>query len=178
MAPQDRFGNVAARRPARLLRLLSWQKRQIAAQDGRNGNLVRSEEGQSLVEFAMTFFILFGFVFGLMQTCLAYYTHEYISELAREGTRYAIVHGPSCETSAGASCAVAAAGINSYVSGLSWPNLAGGTMTPATTYIGVGGDLDGNFVKVTVTYVYPYKIPFFMKSNFNMSSSSVMTIIQ
>jgi Flp pilus assembly protein TadG len=139
---------------------------------------LRGEEGSELVELAVSLPILFGFVLGLMQICLAFYTHEYISELAREGTRYAIVHGPSCETSAGASCAVTASAVNAYVSGLGWPNLGGGTLTVSTTYPGPGGDVVGQPVQVTVTYTFPYKIPFVTSQNLSMSSKSVMYIIQ
>jgi Flp pilus assembly protein TadG len=144
---------------------------------------LRGEEGSELVELAVSLPILFGFVFGLMQICLAFYTHEYISELAREGTRYAIVHGPSCETSAGASCTVTASAVNAYVSGLGWPNLGGGTLTVSTTYPGPGGPGSaGNVVnqpvRVTVTYTFPYKIPFVTSKNLSMSSTSQMYIIQ
>jgi Flp pilus assembly protein TadG len=148
---------------------------------GLNRGCLRGEEGSQLVEFALTLPILLGLIFGLMQICLAFYTHAYISELAREGTRYAIVHGPTCKTSGGASCTVTAAGVNSYVSGLGWPNLGGGTLSASnvtTTYPGTGGELVGNPVVVTVTYQFPYKIPFVTSKTLSLSSTSEMTIIQ
>ena len=64
---------------------------------------LRDEQGQSLVEFAITFSILIGFVFGFIEVCLMFYTYCMISECAREGTRYAAVHGTTCQTAALAS---------------------------------------------------------------------------
>jgi hypothetical protein len=129
------------------------------------------------METALSLTILLGFTMGLIQVCLYAYTYQYISELAREGTRYAIFHGPNCETTASASCSASAAQVNSYVTGLKWPNLGGGTVTVNTTYPGTG-NLDDQPVKVTVTYAYPFHIPFLAYKTITMTSSSQMDIIQ
>lgn len=146
-------------------------------------SLVRCESGQALVEFALTFSILFGFIIGLMQVSLALYSYEYISEIAREGTRYAIVHGPNCMTSGGVPCEVtdtAGAGsfpsVDSYVSGTELPNMGGGTVTVNTSY--PNGELENKPVQVTVTYAFPYQIPFFPSKTLSLSSTSVMYIVQ
>jgi hypothetical protein len=120
---------------------------------------------------------LFTFVFGLMQVSLAYYTYEWISECAREGTRYAIVHGSTCQTAGGASCTVTSSGVNTYVAGIGLPNLGGGRMTVTTTYPD-GDEVPPHRVQVTVTYLFPYNIPWVTSRSLNMSSSSEMTILQ
>jgi len=137
----------------------------------------RSERGESLVAFALTIPILFAFIFGLMQVCLAFYTYEWISECAREGTRYAIVHGSTCQAGTGASCTVAAPGVNTYVAGIGLPNLGGGAMTVATTYPD-GDEVPPHRVKVNVTYVFPFNIPFVQSNTLSMSSTSEMSILQ
>ena len=76
-----------------------------------------------------------------------------------------------------------AAQVNSHVSGIGLPNLGGGTMTVDTTYPGPGGpgsggDVVGQPVQVTITYTFPYKIPFVTNTSLTMSSKSVMYIIQ
>jgi Flp pilus assembly protein TadG len=149
----------------------------------RKRSLTGSENGQSAVEFALVAPVLLGFVLGLIEICLAFYTHACISELAREGTRYAAFHGPSCTTSAGASCEVTAttgagtfSSVNSYVSDLGMPNLCGGTVTPNTTY--PNGETLGQPVVVTVTYVFPYHLPFVTQSNLTLTAQSEMYIIQ
>jgi len=161
-----------------LLRALFRQENRLPARSGRKTSLLLGEEGAELVEVAMTLPILFGFVFGVIQVCLAFYTYEYISELAREGSRYAAFRGPSCVTSAGASCTATAAQINTYVQGLNTIDIGGGSMVVNTTYPGTGGELVNNPVKVTITYTFPYHIPFVMSKSLTMTSISQMTIVQ
>jgi Flp pilus assembly protein TadG len=143
---------------------------------------LHNEEGANLVEMALTLPILLAFVFGLMEVCLAFYVHEYISELAREGTRYGAVHGTTCVTSPGAvPCTVTAAQVGAYVVGLGWPNLGGGTVSVDTVTAHMypdGSEAPGKRVQVKVTYAFPYKIPWVTSTTLTMSSSSVMTIIQ
>jgi hypothetical protein len=88
-----------------------------------------------------------------MELCLAFYSHDMISEAAREGSRYAIYHGATCPTSASPTCEATATQVNSYVTGLGWPNLAGGAMTVATTYPN-GNENVGSLVQVKITYVF------------------------
>jgi len=138
---------------------------------------LQDESGESLVTFALTLPTLFGFVFGLMQVCVAYYTYQWISESAREGTRYAIVRGSTCESSAGTSCTAAASGVTAYVNGLGLPNIGGGVATVVTTYPD-GDEVPGHRVQVSITYSFPYRIPFVTTKSLSISSQSVMYIIQ
>jgi Flp pilus assembly protein TadG len=167
-------GAALVRRYARILRIQLLQESPVSA---RNKSIARCENGESLVSFAVTLPILLSFVFGLTQICLAFYTHEFISDAAREGTRYAIVHGSTCETSGGATCTASAANVNSYVSGLSLPNLGGGTMTVNTTYPD-GSNVPGDRVKVNITYTFPYKIPFVTTTPMSITTNSEMYIVQ
>jgi hypothetical protein len=145
--------------------------------------LLCGEDGSELAEMAFTLPILVGLIFGLMQVCLALYTHAYISELAREGSRYAALHGANCmSTSTSASCTVTPAQVATYVkttTGL--PNVGGGTISVDTVTANMfpdGDQISPHRVKVKVTYIFPYKIPFVTSSNLTMSSTSVMTILQ
>jgi Flp pilus assembly protein TadG len=136
----------------------------------------RREDGQSLVELALALPILMAFIFGLMQVCLLFYTWEMISECAREGSRYAIVHGPTCETAGGVSCEATASQVSSYVSGIGYPNLGNGTMSVSTSF--PNGELLNQPAIVTVTYTFPYRIPGYTTKNLSMQSSSEMYIVQ
>ena len=149
--------------------------------------LAHDDSGESLVSFAFSIVVLFGLIFGLVQICFAYYSYELISELAREGTRYAVVRGSTCETSTGSSCTVTASAVNSYVAGIGLPSIGGGTLTAATTYTGTGtscaggagSEAPGCYVQVTVSYSFPYKVPLILSSKpLTMSSTSKMLIIQ
>jgi Flp pilus assembly protein TadG len=157
-------------------------KLRLCAKNRGKKTVSRGERGAEIVEVAFTIPILVGLVFGLMMVCLALYSRAYISELAREGTRYAALHGANCVSSyTGASCTATPAQVGTYITSIGLPNLGGGAVSVDT----VSGDMfpDGDQisphrVRVKVTYVFPYKIPFVTSSNLTMSSTSVMAIVQ
>jgi Flp pilus assembly protein TadG len=140
--------------------------------------MVRGEEGQSLVEFAISSTVLLTFIFSMAEATLAYYSYDMISESAREGTRYAMVRGSSCTTSGGSSCEATAAQVNSYVTSLGWPNLAGGTMTVNTTYPDGNENPQTSRVLVSIQYVFPITLPFVPSRSISMNASSEGYIIQ
>jgi Flp pilus assembly protein TadG len=141
-------------------------------------DFLRDETGESMVGFALSASVLFTFIFGLTTMCLAFYTYQAISELAREGVRYAIVHGTTCETSSGSSCEVTSTQVNTYVQGIGIPNVGGGTMNVNTSYPDGGEVPNADRVEVTVTYTFPWHIPFSGTQNLSLTSSSEMYIIQ
>jgi hypothetical protein len=108
----------------------------------------------------------------------------HLSEAAREGTRYAMVHGSTCESSVGISCTATGTtgagsfpSVDSYVSHIGLPNLGGGTMNVVTTYPD-GDEVAPHRVAVSVTYTFPYKIPFVSSGPISFSSRSEMSILQ
>ena len=137
----------------------------------------RDESGQAIIEVAIALPVIATFTFAMIELCLTFYTYCMISESAREATRYAIVRGATCQTSAGASCTASASAINNVVTHLGWPNLGTGTVTASTTYPD-GNENPGSRVQVVVSYVFPYSIPFMPQGSIRMSSTSVMVIVQ
>jgi len=135
------------------------------------------EDGSTLIEMALTLPALLALLFCFMEMCMAFYTHNLISEAAREGTRFAMFRGASCPTAASPTCEATAQQVNAYVSGLSMPNIGGGTITVATTYPD-GNETPDSHVRVTVTYLFPIRMPFVPKSSIPMSSTSYETIVQ
>jgi Flp pilus assembly protein TadG len=156
------------------------EQRGAAGSTPRSGRCNRpaGEEGSALIEFALCVPILVTFFFGLIQVCLACYMRQVISETAREGTRYGIVHGSTCVTGNGStSCTATAAMVTSFVAANDWPNIGGGTLSITTTYPD-GNENPGSRVQVNATYRFPFKIPFVTSSTLLMSSTSVMYIVQ
>jgi Flp pilus assembly protein TadG len=153
------------------------RKRRLSLCNSRRRSFAQNENGESLVAFALTLPIMFGFIFGLLQVSMAFYTYEYISELAREGTRYAIVHGADCVAAGGSSCTVTSTGVQSYVAGIGLPNVGGGTLNVAATYP-LNNEAPGSPVLVKVSYNFPFNIPFMPTSSISMASSSEMYIVQ
>lgn len=135
------------------------------------------EEGGALVEFALSLPFLLTFIFGLIQVSIALYTLQMISEVAREGTRYAIVHGATCVAINGASCTADATAVNNFATSAGWPNIGGGTAAVSTTFPD-GNENPASRVQVTVTYTTPFRVPFVPTHPITMSSTSVMYIIQ
>lgn len=136
-----------------------------------------SETGQAVIEVALALPLIAAFSFTIIELSLAFYTNCMISESAREGTRYAIVRGATCQTASGASCTATASAINSTVTSLKWPNLGNGTLSANTTFPD-GNENPGSRVQVVVSYVFPYNIPFAPKGSLHMASTSVMYIVQ
>lgn len=139
--------------------------------------LRRREDGQALVEAALTLPILCAFIFMTMEICMMFYSYCMISETARQGARYAMVHGASCETAASVSCTTTLAGIATYTQSIGWPNLAGGTLTASAT--STSSTLAAGYqVTVLVSYGFPINLPFVPAGTLAMHTSSTTVILQ
>ena len=139
-----------------------------------------------MVEMALSMIVLLTILFGLIEMCLALYTYHYVSDAAREGSRYAIVHGSTCMVS-GASCTVTKPQIQTYVQSLGYPGIQPSSMTVTTTYsaypaggtcVAAGCNGPGDLATVTAQYKFPLNIPFISSSALIMSSTSSMVIAQ
>lgn len=58
----------------------------------------RRDEGQALVEFALVLPVLLMLILGLFDVARAVWQENTLAYAAREGTRYAIVHGSASES--------------------------------------------------------------------------------
>jgi hypothetical protein len=177
---QQAYG--AGRRTTGLPQALPRRGRQLPAADDQSREAGESDGGSALIETAASLPVLFVLLFCFMELCLVFYSYDMISESAREGTRYAMLLSSTCTNSSGGSCTATAAQVNSYVAGLGWPNLAGGTMTVSTTYKtpagGAGTNIVSDFVVVQITYVFPITMPFVPKNSITLKSTSQMIIVQ
>lgn len=64
----------------------------------------RGEKGQTLVEFSLVFLILIVMIIGFIETVVFIHTYSVLADAAKEGVRYAIVHGASNTSAAGPTC--------------------------------------------------------------------------
>jgi hypothetical protein len=135
------------------------------------------ETGSAEIEFLTTFTALMTFVFVLVQMCIAFYSCGLISESAREATRYASVHGSTCQTSSSTSCTASAATIQTYATSLGLPNIGGGTLNATATFPD-GSNVPGDRVKVSITYTMPIIVPFVPNKSLSFSTASEMYILQ
>jgi Flp pilus assembly protein TadG len=145
------------------------------------------QQGSALVETALSLSVLLVFIFGVMEVSLMAYTYHFVSEAAREGTRYAIVRGSTCNQISTAmfptACPASDTEIATYVKGLGFPGIDPSKMNVTTSWLKLpagtactGCNTVGNGVKVGVTYTFPFSIPFVPYNSYTLSSTSVMVI--
>jgi Flp pilus assembly protein TadG len=156
------------------------------------------EEGNSVVEMALSCLILIPVLFGIIQLSIGLYCFHFSADAAREATRWAIVRGATCNGNFGTAYCSPTDGkpggatsndIAHYVKGLGYPFSGAVTTTtkwctttgatPATWTCSTAWENGvGNQVQVTVSYAYPLVIPFVPKNTLNVSSVASMTIVQ
>lgn len=69
----------------------------------KNRSALSSQRGQSAIEFALTIVMLVVLLVGMLELTMFVYTYSVLADAAKEGVRYAIVHGASGTTPAGPS---------------------------------------------------------------------------
>jgi Flp pilus assembly protein TadG len=144
--------------------------------------LHRAESGNASVEVAMSAGVLFLLVMGLMNMSQGVYTYHYVAEAAREGSRYAIVHGNVSGSIATPDS------IQAYVRGLGYPGIKSSSMTVTTTWAGYPAGVvcapstscnnPGNMATVKASYAFPVTIPMMGTKTLTMTSTSSMVISQ
>ena len=110
-----------------------------------------------LLEFSLSIWTLFLLTFLIFEFCMTVYTYSVLSNAAREGVRYAIVHGsnstscsgpsPGCGDPTGANVT---AWVRSYAS-VSFHDLSGMTVAPSWPD---GTAAPSSRVLVNITYPY------------------------
>jgi Flp pilus assembly protein TadG len=154
-------------------------------------NFEVGQRGSELTEFALVAILLFTFLFGIIDFGRALYTYHFVSEAAREATRFAIVRGSSCNPRLNA-CPASAADVQNYVrnsitpSGINppsvsvtttWPGSAPGAALACNQSNGKSNN-PGCEVQVQVTYPYKFMFPLLPTGTLTMTSTSEMIISQ
>jgi Flp pilus assembly protein TadG len=125
--------------------------------------------GQTYAEFALIVPCFLLLLFGIMWLGLAVYAYNYVSYGAREGSRYAAVHGTDSKQPVTTADAVTTF-VQNKTPGLNTSNLTvSTTWTPAATPGNPGGT-------VLVQYQLQFRIPFMSHVTLPLTSTSKMTI--
>jgi Flp pilus assembly protein TadG len=129
----------------------------------RGNRGIRSQRGQSSVEFALTIVFMVMMLVGMLELTMFVYTYSVLADAAKEGVRYGIVHGasvsgpesgdassipwPACTTPASGSLL---ATVNAYA--------AASLHSPSSMHIYAcypdGNNKPGSAVQVSVNYPY------------------------
>lgn len=123
-----------------------------------------SEEGSLAVETALSLLLIIPMVFWLFEMCMLTYTYSVLGDAARQGVRYAIVHGSDSSNCSGPSSGCADASGTNVISvvessaAYSFHDLS--KMTVQATYPDLASS-PGSRVTVIINYTYvPYiKLP-------------------
>jgi Flp pilus assembly protein TadG len=143
----------------------------------------KSERGSELVEFALTLTILLSLIFGIIGFAQAAYAYHFVSNVAREATRYASVRGLTCPPAVLSDCPMTDLGIESYVKNLAPSGINASQLSATRTSINPGGNCNGVAynpgcaVQVNVTYPFAF-LPMLHLPSFTISSTSQMVISQ
>ena len=150
------------------------------------------ERGGALVEYAFAVVMSLVLLFGIVDFGRALYSYHFISNAAREGTRYASVRGYTCSVSA-TPCPATTADIKTFVADTVPQGIVSGSVTVKPTWSnpnslpicnsGATQNYPGCAVRVEVDYnfnlLFPYNFPPFFQfpaSTITMSSTSQMII--
>ena len=139
-----------------------------------------AQRGSTIVEMSIVMLLALMLIFGAVEFSRALYTYHAISNAARLGTRYAIVHGASCKPSG---CTASSDSIQTYVRS---ETLAVNASSLTASAAWTGTDLNGNTcsstsegrgctVTVTVTYPFNFILPL-IGGTLSMSSVSKMVV--
>jgi Flp pilus assembly protein TadG len=145
-----------------------------------------SVRGSTLVEFAFILPLLVMIMCGVIDFGRALYAYHFVSDVAREASRWASVRGKQC-TAWPQACPANQADVQNYVTGIVPPGIdssqqslsvSAAWMPPPGNPASCVGPVNnpGCAVQVRVTYNFKFILPFLPKSTYAMQSTSEMII--
>ena len=132
-------------------------------------NVKHRQRGSALLEFALAFLVFFFVVYGIMEFGRIVASYNIIAGAAREGVRYAVVHGSASGSAASASDIQTV--VRNWAIGLDT-----NSVVVATTW--TPGNAPGSQVKVKASYTVTPFTSLILHNGITVQSSSQMTISQ
>jgi Flp pilus assembly protein TadG len=162
--------------------------RRSAGRQNRGVAAVRTRErGDTLVEHAFVIVLLLTVIFSIFDFGRAMYTYHFVSNIAREATRWASVRGASCAGLSGG-CPALDTDVQNFASNIpAGMGLDPKKITATATWVAppnnspacvANSKNPGCVVKVQVTYPYKFFLPFMPSTTMTMTSTSQMVISQ
>jgi Flp pilus assembly protein TadG len=148
---------------------------------------MRGARGSTVAEFAFTLPVLVLMIFGIIDFGRAIYAYHFVSDAAREATRWASVRGSACTGLD--SCPAQASDVSDYVAHLAPPGIdtSASKLNVETDWVPPPNALSvcasqpknpGCAVQVKVTYKFNFMLPFLPSKTFRLTSSAEMVISQ
>ncbi len=149
------------------------------------------ERGSNLVEQSFIIIVLLMLLFGIFDFGRALYTYHFVSNVAREASRWASVRGSTCNAGALSGCPATSGSSGNiqttFSANMSNMGLDPNKITFTTTWVAPPNasvtnctpqNNPGCVVSVNVQYTYKVLFPLLPVSMFTMSSQSQMVITQ
>lgn len=129
----------------------------------------RGEWGQTLVEFAICLIVFLMLVFGVVDLARGVFANNTITHCAREGVRYAVVHGSTSASPVGPASddATLSAVVRGFATGLNSNSMSVLSSWP-------DGNGTGKVVRVTVLYTFQPVTMFFQTLPLSNTSSAII----
>jgi Flp pilus assembly protein TadG len=145
-----------------------------------------SQRGSSLIEYGVVLVVMMTMIFGLIDFGRAMYAYHFVSNAAREGTRYAMVRGSTCNSNLSGCPVQSSSDVLAYLQNVpagidpsqlsvnaTWnPNNSPSCPVSESIYS------PGCVVEVQVSYNFSFLLPFVPRNTVVMQSSSQMVISQ
>jgi Flp pilus assembly protein TadG len=158
---------------------------------------LKGEDGNNLIEYALVFMLFMSMLLGIVDFSRALYSYHFLSDAAREATRWAAVNGaacgaPSSSNPAGDNSCNGVGGMNNgtasesdiqaYVTNITPPGVDTTKLTTTASWPGTGAVCavpknPGCPVDVQVSYQFTFVVPFIRTTPLTLSSSSEMIIL-
>jgi Flp pilus assembly protein TadG len=144
------------------------------------------EDGTDLVEFAIVFLLLMTLLFGIAGFGHALYAYHFVSNEAREATRWAAVNGSTCGVDLSCTAPATPTDIQNYVTDHAPPGIDRAQLTATPTWNPAGSfgpticatqpNSPGCTIKVQISYNFNFVFPLIRATTLPLSSSSEMVI--
>ena len=142
---------------------------------------LKGQEGSNLIESALIFMVLMSLLLGIVDFSRALYTYHFLSNVARDATRWAAVNGAACTSDGSCASSASAADIQNYVASITPPGVDPTKLDTDPSWPGTGACAGQNNpgcpVLVKVSYPFTFVVPFIRSTPLTLSSSSEMTIV-
>jgi Flp pilus assembly protein TadG len=129
----------------------------------------QGERGNYMIEFGLSIVLFFGIVLGILDVSRGIYAYNFLAGAAKEGSRYAMIHGSSSGSKASST------DIQNVVQ--KWLiGMADSSATVTTTW-SPATENPGSQVTVKVQYTFT-PMSNFLVGSWNLQSTSQTTVIQ
>jgi Flp pilus assembly protein TadG len=166
--------------------MIGWIHRIAHRRSPQRASATFCQRGSGLVEQALVLTILLTVMFGIIDFGRALYTYHFVSEAAREATRWASVRSTTTLLPSGAATS---GNVQTFVANVSGMGLDSAKITANTNWIAPPraipactppANRPGCVVQVQVQYAFQFNLPFLPPSTttYTMSSTSEMVITQ